>query len=58
MVLRFTEGTVLELAVRLGFKAFNIESEYETIILGLKKSKSLGVQNLIINVTPNLLPIS
>lgn len=49
IVLRSPEGTDLELAVRLGFEASNNELEYEAIILGVKRAKALGVQDLRIN---------
>lgn len=49
MVLKFTEGRILKLAVKLGFKTSNNESGYEAIILGLRRAKALGLQNLKIN---------
>ena len=46
VVLKSPEGTILELGVRLGFEASNNESEYEAIILGLKRAKALCIENL------------
>lgn len=43
VVLKSPEGLVLKLAIRLGFKASNNESEYDAIILGLRKAKALGI---------------
>ena len=54
VVLKYPEGTILELGVRLGFEASNNESEYETIILGLKRVKALGIENLRINCDSQL----
>lgn len=54
VVLKTPEGSVLELAVRLGFEASNNESEYEAIILGLRRAKALGIQNVRINCDSQL----
>lgn len=48
------EGIILELAVILGFEASNNESEYEALILGLKRAKALSVQDLRINCDSQL----
>lgn len=46
---------MLEQAVRLGFIASKNESEYEALIMGLKKAKLLGVQNLVIHCDSQLM---
>lgn len=37
------EGSVIEQVVRLGFKGYNNEAEYEALIIGMTKAKELGV---------------
>lgn len=54
IVLKSPEGVVLELVVILGFEASNNESEYEALILGIKRAKALGVQDLRINCDSQL----
>lgn len=49
IVLKSPEGTVIEQTVQLEFTTSNNESEYEVLILGLKKAKMLGVHNLVIH---------
>ena len=39
IILKSPEGTVIEQAVRLGFTTSNNESEYEALIVSLKKAK-------------------
>ena len=53
-MLRSPEGTIIEQVVRLGFTASNNESEYEALIVGLKKATMLGVTNLIIHCDSQL----
>lgn len=48
------EGAVIEQAVRLGFKASNNEAKYEALIIGMKKAKKLGAQNLVIHCDSQL----
>lgn len=55
VVLKSSEGTILELAVRLGFEASNNDTKYEAIIIGLRRVKALGVQNLRINYDSQLI---
>lgn len=45
IVLKSPEGTLL---VQLGFYASNNQSEYEALIMGLKKAKLVGIKDLII----------
>ena len=40
------EGIRLEHSLRLGFKTFNNEAEYEAFIAGLKTALNLGTQNV------------
>lgn len=40
---------MLEEVVRLGFTSSNNESEYDRLIVGLKKAKLLSVQNMVIH---------
>ena len=40
------EGIRLEHSLRLGFKTFNNEAEYEAFIIGLKTALNLGTQNV------------
>lgn len=54
VVLKSPEGSVLELAVRLGIEASNNELECKAIILGLRRAKALGIQNLRINYDSQL----
>lgn len=49
IVFKSSEWVVLELVVRLRFEASDNESEYEVLILGLKRARALGIRNLIIN---------
>ena len=55
IVLKSPEKTVIEQAIWLGFTASNNESTYETFIVGLKKTKLLGVQNLIVHFDSQLI---
>ena len=54
IVLKSPEGSVIEQSVRLGFTASNNESEYEALIVGMKKAKALGVRNLQIHCDSQL----
>ena len=54
IVLKSPEETVVEQAVRLGFSTSNNESEYEALIVGLKKAKLLGTDHLIIHYNSQL----
>ena len=54
IVLKSPEGSVIEQSVRLGFAASNNESEYEALIVGMKKAKILGVRNLLIHCDSQL----
>lgn len=54
IVVKTPEGMLIEQAIRLGFKAFNNEAEYETLVVGMKKAKILGVQDLIIHCDSRL----
>ena len=38
----------------MGFKASNNEAEYEALIIGMQKAKSLGVQDLMIHCDSQL----
>uniref|UniRef100_A0A2N9HLB1 Integrase catalytic domain-containing protein n=1 Tax=Fagus sylvatica TaxID=28930 RepID=A0A2N9HLB1_FAGSY len=46
IVLVFSEGLVLEQAVRLGFSASNNEAEYEALIVGFKSARRLDAEHL------------
>lgn len=39
-------GEVIRQSFRMGFKAFNNEAEYETMVTGLQLAKSLGARQL------------
>lgn len=54
-MLKSLEGTVIEQAFRLGFIASNIKTKYEALNVGLKKSRVLSVQNLIIHCDSQLI---
>lgn len=43
VVLKSLEGTIIGQAIRLSFAASNNEAEYEALIMGLKKAKTLSV---------------
>lgn len=49
IVLKSPKGTVIKQAILLGLAASNNKSEYKALIIGLKKSKLLNVQNLVIH---------
>lgn len=49
IMLKSPEGTIIEQAIRLGSISSNNESEYEALVIGLKKAKLLGVQHLVIH---------
>ena len=53
-MLKSLEVSVIEQSVRLDFSASNNESEYEALIVGMKKAKTLGVQNLQIHYDSQL----
>ena len=48
MVLITPDGSMLEQAITLGFKASNNEAEYEALLAGLRMAKDLAVKKLAI----------
>ena len=48
VVITTPEGEILKYEVRLRFLATNNEAEYESILIGLRLGKVLGVKNLLI----------
>ena len=46
--LRTPSGDKIEQAIRLGFNAFNNESEYEAILVGLELAAALSTDRLLI----------
>lgn len=48
------EGYIIKQAVRLGFKTSNNEAEYDALIVGMKKEKLMGVQDLVIHCDSQL----
>ena len=48
MVLVALDGSMLEQAITLGFKASNIEAEYKTLLASLQMTKHLVVKKLAI----------
>ena len=48
IVLLSPDDLVLELALRLNFKASNNESEYEALIAGLRSAQRLGATELLV----------
>ena len=48
VVITTLEGEILKYEVRLRFLATNNEAEYESILIGLRLGKELGVKNLLI----------
>ena len=53
-MLKSPEGSVIEQSVWLGFTASSNESEYEALIVEMKKAKILGVRNLQIHCDSQL----
>ena len=53
-MLKSPERSVIEQLVQLGFTASNNESEYKALIVGMKKEKIIGVQNLLIHCNSQL----
>ncbi|KAM1500023.1 hypothetical protein ACFX10_022634 [Malus domestica] len=49
VVLVIPDGSMLEQAITLGFKAFNNEAEYEALLAGLQMAKDLRVKKLAIH---------
>lgn len=43
VLLKSLEGTIIRQAIRLSFATSNNEAEYEALIMGLKKAKTLSV---------------
>lgn len=54
IVLKSPERTIIEQAIQLGFITSNNESEYKALIVGLKKAKILGVENLVVHCDSQL----
>ena len=54
-MLKSPKGSVIEQSIRFAFTALNNESEYKALIVGMKKAKILGVQNLLIHCDSQLL---
>lgn len=54
IVLKSLEVIILEKAVRLDFPVSNNESEYEALIVGLKKAKLLSIEDLLIHCDSQL----
>ena len=48
VVITTPEGEILKYGVRLRFPATNNEAEYESILMGLRLGKALGVKNMLI----------
>jgi ribonuclease HI len=40
----------MKYAVRLEFQCTNNITEYETVLLGLRKAKAMGIQRLVIKI--------
>lgn len=54
IVFRTPEGALIEQLIRLGFKSSNNEAGYEALIVGMKKARKLGVQDLVIQCDSQL----
>ncbi|KAM1113485.1 hypothetical protein ACFX2B_045602 [Malus domestica] len=55
MVLITPNGSILEQAIALGFKASNNEAEYEALLAGLRMAKDLGMKKLVIHSDSQLI---
>jgi ribonuclease HI len=48
VVIIMLDETVIELSIRLDFKASNNEAEYEAVMAGLNSAKTLGAKHLVV----------
>lgn len=48
MVLVSPDGQMIEQSIHLGFKALNNESEYETLIVGLKLAAVVEAEDVVV----------
>ncbi|KAM2369176.1 hypothetical protein EV1_046126 [Malus domestica] len=55
MVFVTPDGSMLEQAISLGFKASNNEAEYEALLVGIRMAKDLGVQKFTIHSNSQLI---
>lgn len=55
IVFKTSEGALIEQTVWLWFKASNNEADYEALIVGMKKARKLGVQDLVIHCDSQLM---
>lgn len=54
MVFITLEGTIIEIAMTLGFAASNNEAEYEALLLGLRTAKDLKIKRLTVHYDSQL----
>ena len=55
MVLVALDGSMLQQAITLGFKASNIEAEYKALLASLRMTKDLAVKELAIHSDSQLI---
>ena len=55
MVLFTPDGSMLEHAITIGFKASNNEAEYKALLVGLRMAKNLAVKKLAIHSDSQLI---